>query len=143
MKNKNNRLFKSISIWPVVIYTLILILLPLLYILFLSFFQNDSYGGIIYHFTFENYLAIVDMTYVRIFLKSALIGLVTTILCICISYPFALILKSKSQKVQNLVTKLVMVPFLTNSLIRTYGWIVLLRKNGVINQILLKSLKIK
>ena len=136
MKNNSNRLFKSISIWPIVIYTLSLILLPIIYILFLSFFENDSYGGIIYHFTLENYLSIIDMTYIRIFLKSALIGLITTFLCICISYPFALVLKSKSAKTQNLVTKLVMVPFLTNSLIRTYGWIVLLRKNGIINGIL-------
>ena len=133
MKNRSNRLFKAISIWPIVIYTLTLILLPLLYILFLSFFQNDSYGGIIYHLSLENYLEIFDITYVKIFLKSALIGIVTTFLCICISYPFALILRKKSVKVQNLVTKLVMVPFLTNSLIRTYGWIVLLRKNGIIN----------
>lgn len=135
MKSHKN-LFKGLSIIPIVIYTVILILLPLVYIFALSFFQNDSYGGIIYSFTLNNYLEIIDFTYLKIFFKSALIGLITTFLCICISYPFALILRTKSVKAQNLATKLVMVPFLTNSLIRTYGWIILLRKNGIINEVL-------
>lgn len=132
MKKKSN-IFKSIFTIPVTIYALILILLPILYILFLSFCKSDSYGGIIYKFTLSNYLNIFDITYIKILLKSSLIALITTIICILISYPFALVLREKSENIKNLVTKLVMIPFLTNSLIRTYGWIVLLRKNGVIN----------
>lgn len=134
---KNNSVFKFVFLAPVIIYSLILILLPLVYIFFLSFCQNDSYGGIIYHFTLSNYLNIFDVTYLRILLKSCVIALITTFICICISYPFALILREKSEKIRNLMTKLVMIPFLTNSLIRTYGWITLLRKNGVINSGLL------
>ena len=130
---KNKSLFKYIFLVPVVVYAIILILLPLLYIFFLSFCQNDSYGGIIYNFSLSNYLTIIDITYVKIMLKSFLIGIIATVICILISYPFALIMREKSEATRNLVTKLVMVPFLTNSLIRTYGWIVLLRKNGVIN----------
>ena len=130
---KGDKLFRDIMLFPVVIYALLLILLPLIYILFLSFCQNDSYGGIIYSFTLSNYASIFDITYISIFLKSGLIGLIATFLCICISYPFALVLRERSKKLQNLMTKLIMIPFLTNSLIRTYGWIVLLRKNGIIN----------
>ena len=134
---RNNLFFKYLFLTPVVVYVLILILLPLLYIFFLSFCQNDSYGGIIYNFTISNYLEIIDVTYLKILFKSCLIGVVTTFICICISYPFALILRERSKATRNLMTKLVMIPFLTNSLIRTYGWIVLLRKNGVINSGLL------
>ena len=129
----HDKLFKTICLSPVIIYAFILILLPLLYIFFLSFCQNDSYGGIIYNFTLSNYLTIFDFTYVRILIKSSLIALIATFLCICISYPFALFLREKSEKTRNLLIQLGMVPFLTNSLIRTYGWIVLLRKNGIIN----------
>ena len=132
MKKESN-FFKYILLTPVTIYAILLILFPLIYIFFLSFCQNDSYGGIIYTPTLSNYLNIFDITYLKILFKSALIGIITTFLCICISYPFALILKEKSEKTRNLMTKLVMIPFLTNSLIRTYGWIVLLRKNGAIN----------
>ncbi len=136
---KNNKIFRYIFLSPVVIYSLILILLPLIYILFLSFCKSDSYGGVIYNFTLSNYLTIINLTYIKILLKSSLIGIVTTFICICISYPFALILREKKQETRNLMTKLVMIPFLTNSLIRTYGWIVLLRKNGVINSTLIGS----
>ena len=76
------------------------------------------------------------MTYIKMLLKSSLIAIVTTFICILISYPFALILRNKSEHIKNLTTKLIMVPFLTNSLIRTYGWIILLRKNGIINKFL-------
>lgn len=130
---KDNKLFKFIFLAPVIAYSLLLILLPLIYIFFLSFCKNDSYGGIIYSFTLENYLSIFDITYIKILFKSCLIALIATFICICISYPFALILREKDEKIRNIMTRLVMIPFLTNSLIRTYGWIVLLRKNGVIN----------
>ena len=134
---KNLRLVKLVFLSPVVIYALLLIFLPLVYILFLSFCQNDSYGGIIYSFTLSNYINIFDISYLKILLQSCLIAFTATFICLCISYPFALFLKEKSESTRNLVIKLVMVPFLTNSLIRTYGWIVLLRKNGIINSGLL------
>ena len=129
----NNKVFKIMFLAPVIFYSLILILLPLLYVLFLSFMQSDSYGGIVYSFNLSNYLNILDVTYVKMFLKSALIAVITTFICILISYPFALIMRTKSSRLQNLATKLIMIPFLTNSLIRTYGWIILLRKSGIIN----------
>ena len=127
------KIFKTIYLLPVIIYSTVLILLPLLYVLYLSFLTSDSYGGIINTFTLKNYLDILDFTYIKMFLKSSLIAVVTTFICILISYPFALILRGKSKHVQNLATKLIMIPFLTNSLIRTYGWIILLRKSGIIN----------
>ena len=133
---KKNNGFKTIFVLPIIIYTFILIILPIIYILFLSFCTSDSYGGIIYQFTLDNYINIFDITYIKMLLKSSLIALITTFICILISYPFALILRSKSEHVKNLATKLIMVPFLTNSLIRTYGWIILLRKNGIINNVL-------
>ena len=134
---KKNNLFKIIFTVPVIIYTIILIVLPLAYVLFLSFTKSDSYGGIIYKFTLSNYLEVFDSTYMTIFFKSVLIGLSATFICILISYPFALILRTSSKYVKNLSTKLIMIPFLTNSLIRTYGWIILLRKNGIINNALI------
>ena len=128
-----NKIFKTIYLLPVIIYSLVLILLPLLYVFYLSFLTSDSYGGIINTITLKNYLDIFDITYIKMFLKSSLIAVITTFICILISYPFALVLRGKSKYIQNLATKLIMIPFLTNSLIRTYGWIILLRKSGIIN----------
>lgn len=133
MKTGIKRLFT----WPVIIYSLVLILLPILYILFLSVLKSDTYGGYTFDVTLENYLEIFDTTYLGIFYKSSLIALVTTLICLLISYPFSIFLMSKKESTRNILIKLVMVPFLTNSLIRTYGWIILLRKNGIINTALI------
>ena len=130
---KNRDWFRFIFTAPVIIYSILLILIPLIYVFVLSFFKSDYYGGIIYSFNLNNYLEILDITYIRIFIKSISIGILTTFICLLISYPFAIFLKDKSENTQNLLIKMVMIPFLTNSLIRTYGWITLLRKNGIIN----------
>ena len=104
--------------------------------MFLSFLTNDAYGGVEYKFTLSNYLTVFDYTYLGILLKSSVIALITTFICVIISYPFSIFLMDKSEKTRNFLIKMVMIPFLTNSLIRTYGWIVILRKNGVINTFL-------
>ena len=91
----------------------------------------------IHTLTLSNYYEIFNITYIRIFIKSIVIALTTTIICLCISYPFAIALMDKKETTRNFIIKLVMVPFLMNSLIRTYGWITLLRKNGLINSALL------
>lgn len=135
MKNKTLKLIFTI---PVVVYTVLLIVLPLLYILTISFFKSDFYGGMIYNITLDNYKELFNFVYFKVFINSVLIALLTTFICILISYPFVLAISHKSKKVQQIIMTLVMVPFLTNSLIRMYGWIVLLRKSGVINEVLLK-----
>ena len=133
---KKNNLVKWMFILPTIIYTVFLIALPILYIIIISFFKSDSYGGMIHTVTLQNYIELFDVVYLKIFLKSALIAIVTTIICVLVSYPFVLAVSHKSKKTQQILMTLVMVPFLTNSLIRMYGWIVLLRKSGVINSLL-------
>ena len=133
MMTKKKSILRFLVTFPIIVYSLTLILIPILYVIFLSFCKSDSFGGIEYAVTLENYKMIFDAIYIKILLKSFLIGLITTIICICISYPFSIFLMDKSETKRNLLIKLVMIPFLTNSLIRTYGWIVLLRKSGVIN----------
>ena len=136
MKNKN-KLFKFVFISPVVLYSLLLIFLPLIYIFIISFFKNDGYGGMIKIFTLNNYIQLFDLVYIKIFLQSIFIALIVTFICILITYPFVIAISHKSKVIQKVLMTLVMVPFLTNSLVRMYGWIVLLRKYGVVNKLLL------
>ena len=128
---------KLLFLFPPIVYSIILILLPILYVFLISFFKSDSYGGMLKVFTLSNYIEIFNIIYLKIFFKSVLIAFITTLVCLLISYPFAIALMSKKETTRNYLIKLVMVPFLMNSLIRTYAWIVLLRKNGIINNGLL------
>ena len=136
MKEKN-KLFKFLFTVPVVVYSILLIFLPLVYIFIISFFKSDGYGGMIETITFQNYVQLFDLVYLKIFAQSIFIGLIVTVICILITYPFVLAISHKSKIVQKVLMTLVMVPFLTNSLIRMYGFIVLLRKSGVVNNLLL------
>ncbi len=124
---------KYILLFPIIAYTILLIVLPLIYILVLSFLTSDSYGGTINQITLTNYLDIFSVVYIKVFLKSFLIALISTFICVIISYPFTLFISQKKGYIKNVLITLVMIPFLTNSLIRTYGWIILLRKSGIIN----------
>ena len=133
---KKNKLLKYLTTVPVTIYALLLIVAPLIYIFIISFFESDNYGGMNIVFTLKNYITLFDVVYLKVFLKSFLIGGITTLICLLIAYPFSLCLRKQSTKIQKISILLIMLPFVTNSLIRTYGWIVLLRKEGVINSFL-------
>ena len=136
---KDNKVYKYLFTLPVIIYSIILIFLPLLYIFIISFFKSDSYGGMIRTIALDNYLQLFNGVYIKIFMQSIIIALVVTFICVLIAYPFVIAVNHKDKRTQKILMTLVMVPFLTNSLIRMYGFIVLLRKSGVINTILLNT----
>jgi spermidine/putrescine transport system permease protein len=142
MKKKDNY-YKYILLAPVIIYALLLILLPILYIVAISFLKHDIYGGIIKEITLTNYINVFNLIYVKVFIKSFIIALIATLICIVISYPFVIFVNEKRGIIKNIIMTFVIVPFLTNSLIRMYGWIILLRKDGIINHFLLNINLIK
>ncbi|GAB7388907.1 ABC transporter permease [Bacillaceae bacterium] len=124
---------------PVVVWMSIFFVAPLFLVLFVSFMIRGVYGGIEYAFTLENYLRFFDPLYFKIVWNSLLIAACTTLLCLLFGYPFAYIVARAPRRYRNILLLLIVIPFWTNSLIRTYAWIVLLRTEGVINTILLKS----
>ena len=95
-----DKLHKWLFTLPVTIYSILLILLPLVYIFIISFFKSDSYGGMITTFTLSNYIQLFDMVYMRIFMQSIIIALVVTFICILIAYPFVLAITHKNARIQ-------------------------------------------
>ena len=124
---------------PVVLWLLTFVAAPLVYILVISFMKKGTYGGVVPDFNLQNYLRIYDPLYLKIFLVSIIIAFVTTVLCLLLGYPFAYIIARASDRNKNILLSLIMLPFWTNSLIRTYGWIILLRTNGTFNTLLLSA----
>jgi len=126
-----------VTILPVSIWMLAFFIVPLILILVVSFASRGEAGDIVYSFTLSNYARIFDKLYLTIFFKSILIGLVTTIICLVLGYPFAFIIARSEKKLKPLFLLLIMLPFWTNSLVRTYAMIILLRTEGIINTVLL------
>jgi spermidine/putrescine transport system permease protein len=123
---------------PVTFWLVLFFVFPLLFILVISFATRGLYGGVEYVFTIENYTRFFDPLYLKILWDSIVIAGFTTIACLVFGYPFAYIIARSPKKYRNLLLMLVIVPFWTNSLVRTYAWIVLLRTEGVINMLLMK-----
>jgi spermidine/putrescine transport system permease protein len=135
-----NQRFKGIlaTIFPVYTWLAIFLLIPLLLIVAVSFMKRGVYGDIKYSFTPDNYKNLVDPIYVKVFITSIIISLGTTISCLIVGYPFAYFIADTKKKYQRILLVLIIIPFWTNSLVRTYAWILLLRNEGLINILLLK-----
>ncbi|TJY41566.1 ABC transporter permease [Cohnella pontilimi] len=122
---------------PVTVWMIVLFLLPLILVLAVSFMSRNIFGGIEYTFSLDNYIRYFDPLYLKILWVSCQLAFLTTVFCLLIGYPFAYIIARSPAKYRNVLLLFVIVPFWTNSLIRTYAWIILLRTEGVINTILL------
>ncbi len=120
--------------WTVVIT---LFLAPLAIILGYSFLTRGVYGGITSPWTVESYRRLVDPIYLAILWRSFWIAGVSTALCLLLGFPLALFISRAGQH-KNLYLGLVMLPFWTSFLVRTYAWMFLLRDTGLLNTLLEK-----
>lgn len=121
---------------PGIVWLLLLMVVPCALVLVISFYERGIYGGIDWIFTLENFQRAADPLYLRILGVSVSIAGIATLICILIGYPVAFAIASLPRRLQILFLALVMLPFLTNYLIRTYAWIVLLNTNGFVNAFL-------
>jgi len=122
---------------PVAGWMILFVVIPFTYIFVISFMNRGTYGGVELGFTFKNYVNIFDPKYMMIFLNSALLAAVTTALCVLIAYPFTYFIAQKTAISKTVFISMVMIPFTVSSLVRIYSWINLLRKDGIINSILM------
>ncbi len=110
---------------------------PLALILANSFFRRGSFGGVVYEPTLDNYGRALDPLFLGVLGYSIQMALITTVICFLVGYPAAWFIATRpSARVRNALLLLVILPFWTNFLIRTYAWIVLLNREGVVNQTL-------
>jgi spermidine/putrescine transport system permease protein len=114
-------------------YILVLFLIPLGLIISLAFFQRGRFGGVIYEPTLANFERAVQPVFVQVLIDSVVIAGVTTLLALLIGYPTAWVIAQLPGRWRVIALILVVLPFWTNFLIRTYAWIVLLNSEGIVN----------
>jgi len=125
------------TIVPALLWMVGFFIVPLLLIVVVSFSTRGDVGNIVYKFTLSNYVKLLNPLYINIFIKSILIAIYTTVVCLIVGYPFAFIIATSPKKYKPLLLLLIILPFWTNSLVRTYAMIVLLRTEGLINTLLI------
>jgi spermidine/putrescine transport system permease protein len=135
---KTLRRHPSLTPWllltPATLWLLVFFILPLFIVTAYSFLERGTYGGVIWNFTWENIRRVFDTLYLNSFLRSVYIAGLTTFFCLLIGYPLGYYIASRPPQRRNTLLLLLMIPFWTNFLIRTYAWLTLLRNNtGLIN----------
>jgi spermidine/putrescine transport system permease protein len=129
---------RKLSAWlltPGLGWLALFLVLPCLLVLVYSFVERGAYGGIEWTFTLENYQRAFDPLYLGILLKSAKIAALATLFAVLIGYPAAYAIARAPRHRQPVYLFLVMLPFWSNYLIRTYAWIVLLNREGLLNKL--------
>lgn len=116
---------------PAMVWQLLFFGIPLLIILCASFIHNNG-------FTFNNYIALFDFSYVKIIARSLFLALSNALICLLCAYPVAYFLAAHVKRFKNMLLFLLVLPFWTNFLVQVYAWFFLLEKNGLINALLLK-----
>jgi spermidine/putrescine transport system permease protein len=126
---------RRVTLLPAFAWWGLLLVLPIGLVLVSSFFRRGSFGGIVYEPTLGNYIRALDPLYLGVLGYSIQMALITTVICLVVGFPAAYFIATRqSAQLRALLLVLVVLPFLTNFLIRTYAWIVLLNREGVINQ---------
>ena len=125
---KKNALFAS----PYIIWIAAFIIIPLLFIVYYGF--TDRAGN----FTFENIKAIARPEYHEALVLSLILAVVSTLICLLLAYPLALILRNMNMSKQGFIVFIFILPMWMNFLLRTYAWQAILDINGVLDTFLAK-----
>ncbi len=126
---------------PYVLWSFLLIALPLVLIVLYSITTGDN-SLLTIHLTLDNFKKISDPVYLSVFMKSLEMGLITTVICLVLAYPMAFFISKFNEEAQSILILLVTIPMWINTLLRTYAWISLLSDNGIVNS-LLKAIGLK
>ena len=126
---------RNIFLAPTAILMAITMLAPLAIIVVYSLLTRGAYGGVELPWTLENFARLWDPVYGLILARSFWIAALATALCLILGFPLAMFI-ARSGPRKNLYLSLVILPFWTSFLIRTYAWMFILRDTGILNSAL-------
>lgn len=128
---------QNIIITIIVTWLLLFVFIPNVMIIGTSFLTRDEANLIEMTFTIDNYLRLFDPLYAKVLWHSFYMAIVATLLCLVVGYPFAYIVAKMPERWRPFMLFLIIVPFWTNSLIRTYGLKIVLGTQGILNKSLI------
>ncbi len=125
---------------PMAIINFIAFVLPVARLAMISFIESRSGGVLTNNYTLENYVNFfTDSFSIELISNSLILGSGVTCITLCCAYPIALFLHRVSPKWRNMLFVITVSPLLVSSVVRTYGWMVILGDQGVVNGILMSS----
>jgi spermidine/putrescine transport system permease protein len=123
---------------PLLVWVALFVVAPTAIMLVYSFGRRGTLGGVVLDFSLDNYAAVLDPTYLKIVVRSIWYSGLTTVICLVMGYPVAYYIGRADARFRNLLLMMVMIPFWTSFLIRTYAWVTILKNEGLLNGLLLQ-----
>lgn len=130
--DQNLKRFSLLTVW---FWMFLFALLPFCLVIIASFMSHSENQLIQLPLTLTNYQQLNNATYLRIFEKSFLVAGIATLLCLILGFPFAYIIARIQSRWKNFLLLLVIIPFWTSSLIRSYALIAIIKAKGILNSI--------
>lgn len=124
---------------PLLLWLLLFVVAPTLMLTAVSFAERDALGRIVWNFSLQNYFRAFDWVWLKILFQSLYYAFLTTVICMAVGYPAAYCIGRAPERWRGILLMLVMVPFWTSFLIRTYAWITILSKEGIVNSLLVSA----
>ena len=121
---------------PYIFWAVLFILLPIALIVYMSFNGISTMNMGEYRFSTEQYARFLQPIYLRILWRSIVLAAVSTVVCLLLGYPAAYFISRLKQKEASMMILLFVIPMWMNFLLRTYAWITLLGRNGVLNRMM-------
>jgi spermidine/putrescine transport system permease protein len=137
----NENRFAGAFLVPGGLWLLLLFVVPLGFLLAISFGHTDDLGEAIYGTSLDNYERVFDPDFLPVLFRSVGFALATVVLCLLIGYPVAYYIAIFGGRWKTVLLVLVVLPFFVNYLIRTYAWIALLGDDGLVNGVLDSDLR--
>lgn len=124
---------RLVLLGPGLLYLVVFFLVPLALVVGVAFLERGRYGGLVFDPTLANFVRALDPIYLRVLATSLGIAGLVTLLALVIGYPTAWAISRLPARWRTVALVLIVLPFWTNFLIRTYAWIVLLNSQGPVN----------
>jgi spermidine/putrescine transport system permease protein len=131
-----------ILVWPAALWLVLFFALPLVIVLLYSLLTPDSVYQVRGPLTLNNYLRLTQASYTTTIWRSIQTALVSTLFCVLIGYPLAFFIATRPKTTRNVFLMLVVIPFWTNFLVRTYAWLFILNDNGLLNALFVNYLRL-
>ena len=129
-----HRVGALLLIAPVLLFLLVMLALPLASVVEVSFFRRGPAGSIVRDVSLVNYATFLhEPVYIKVLVNSAIVGALVCVLTVALAFVPAAALGLTRSRFKNILFLLILVPFWTSFIVRTYAWIVMLGTNGVVN----------
>jgi len=130
------RAYWAIFVLPLAVYLLAFLVAPFVNIIVLSFHTYSPTRIWTHELTLANYADLIDASFAMVLLRTLRLGLVCTAICVLFGYPLAYFLARAERRVALIGLFFLIMPLMVSAVIRTFGWLVLLGRNGLVNNVI-------